>query len=119
MTDDLEAGDEHNRFDGLDHEYRRYGLYCLSKHDTMALADLADEVAIWIHESPLHRISPEDVVDIYLSLYHSHVPALEDRGLVTYHQEQDMVAITDRGASIVSAVGLTDAYATPVIDVAQ
>lgn len=79
---------------------RRRALYCLSRHDVLTLADLADELAEREHGVPLSEVPPEEVKEIYLALYHTHVPRLEAEGLVQYDQEQDMVGITERGRTV-------------------
>lgn len=82
-------------FTVLSHERRRYALYCLRKYRTpMALADLADEVARLEHGTrPLTEISEEEVKRIYVDLYHSHVPKMEDANLLEYDQERDSVRL--------------------------
>ncbi|MFB6172623.1 MAG: hypothetical protein ABEJ23_08830 [Haloarculaceae archaeon] len=76
---------------------RRRALSCLGQHEVLTLADLADELAEREYGAPLSEVPPEAVKEIYLTLYHTHVPRLEAEGLVRYDQEQDMVGITDRG----------------------
>lgn len=72
----------------------RYALTCLQTYVTpMALADLADEVAIAEHDAArLNDVSPAAVKSIYLDLYHVHVPKLATLELVEYDQERDAVA---------------------------
>lgn len=78
--------------DALTDQRRRFALRCLSEYDTpMTLADLADEVAVREQERPLSEIPADDVMQVYLSLYHAHVPKLVDAGVAEYSQEQDMV----------------------------
>lgn len=79
---------------------RRQTLGLLQSHTDLALADLADEIARCTHDEPLTEIPAETVRDIYLQLYHAHIPALVDAGLLTYDQDHDRVAITDRGTTI-------------------
>jgi hypothetical protein len=79
---------------------RRHTLRLLQSHTNLALADLADEIARRTHDEPLTGIPAESVRDIYLQLYHSHIPALVDTGFLTYDQEQDRVTITKRGTTI-------------------
>ncbi|MFC6826294.1 DUF7344 domain-containing protein [Halopelagius fulvigenes] len=79
-------------FDVLTDQRRRFALRCLSEYDTpMTLADLADEVAVREQEQPLTEIPAEDVMQVYLSLYHAHIPKLVDVGVAEYSQEQDLV----------------------------
>lgn len=81
--------------DLLSHERRRYALACLKRYQTpMPLADLADEVARAEYDADTLRQVPADAVkEIYLDLYHSHIPKLEDAHLLAYSQEQDAVEL--------------------------
>ncbi len=77
----------------LRHRRRLHLLDCLHEHDEpVALPDLADEIAVREHGTDLTAIEPEHVKEIYLSLYHTHVPKLKDIGLLLYDQEQDLVS---------------------------
>lgn len=78
----------------LDPRRRRYVVSCLRSHvNPMALADVADEVAIRENGVPITDIPAEAVKRVYFSLYHTHVPALEDAGIVDYTQEGDLVEL--------------------------
>ena len=73
---------------------RRQFLTVLDAHgETLTLADAADEVAEREHECPLSDISAETVMQVYMSLYHSHVPKLANAGVVEYDQENDLVTL--------------------------
>ncbi|WP_435175065.1 DUF7344 domain-containing protein [Halorussus sp. AFM4] len=86
-------------------DYRRRTAYLtLVAHDDLSLPDLADEVAVAERDRPLQEIDPDDVLEVYLSLYHTHVPKLADAGLVDYDQEADYVALTDAGRAFESPV---------------
>lgn len=76
----------------LSHRRRRYVLSCLSAHGpTVALPDVADDVATREYETSIVDIPEEDVLEVYLSLYHTHVPKLVEAGVVSYDQERDLV----------------------------
>lgn len=82
-------------FDALSNQRRRHVLRCLDEYGApMALADLADEVAVRERGSPLPEIPAEDVKRIYVSLYHNHVPRLEDADVVEYSQKRDLIELT-------------------------
>jgi DNA-binding transcriptional ArsR family regulator len=83
---------------------RREALLTLLAHDDLSLPDLADEVAVAEHDRSLPRIDPDDVLRVYLSLYHTHVPKLVDAGLVEYDQADDYVSLTGTGRAVESAV---------------
>lgn len=83
---------------------RRNALTTLLAHGELPLPDLADEVTVAERDRPLSDVDPETVLDVYLSLYHTHVPKLADAGLVAYDQERDFVSLTDAGRALDGAV---------------
>lgn len=95
--------DDDEAYDVLGAERRRFVIVCLHKHETaLTLADLADELAAWEHDTPLTEIPAEEVKQIYLDLYHRHIPKLEDSGIVEYQQDGDMVALTELAEEFLS-----------------
>lgn len=70
---------------------RRVALEALCEHGSVALPDLAEVVAERSTGKRVDEISPEAVTRVYFSLYHNHVPELEEAGLVRYDQEEDRV----------------------------
>jgi hypothetical protein len=82
-------------FSILSVERRRYALYCLQQYrNPLTLADLADEVALLEHdERSVAQIPGEDIKSIYTNLYHSHVPKMDDAGVVEYDQTDDTVRL--------------------------
>jgi DNA-binding transcriptional ArsR family regulator len=82
-------------FSVLANTRRRLAIRCLSRHRSVSLATLADEVAEREANVPLREIDGQTVADVYLSLYHTHVPKLEDVNLVAYDQERDWVTRRD------------------------
>lgn len=75
---------------------RRSALSCLQKHHTVTLPDLAEHVAEQELETDVTAISDEWVRDVYFSLYHKHVPKLEEANLVQYEQSEDLVVKTEQ-----------------------
>ncbi|UPM43588.1 hypothetical protein MW046_03855 [Halocatena salina] len=57
----------------------------------MSLPDLADECVVMEHGCALDDIPAEAVRDMYMSLYHSHIPHLVEIGAIEYDQERDLV----------------------------
>lgn len=95
-------------FEILASQRRRYILHCLRKHDSsLALADVADEVAVYENESNITDISAEEIKRVYISLYHTHIPKLAEQGLVTYSQERDLVTLSETGKQL-SAIKITN-----------
>lgn len=79
--------------DLLAHHRRRHVLVCLDQHRQLPLADLADEVASQEHGEPITEITEEAVLRIYSSLWHAHIPKLEEADVVEYDQDRDTVAL--------------------------
>lgn len=63
--------------------------------EAVTLPDAAEEVAIRETGHGVTNIPPERVTEVYLSLYHDHMPRLVDAGLLEYDQERDLVAPDD------------------------
>lgn len=81
-------------FDVLANQRRRYTLQCLRESQTpIALADLAGDVATREQGTPLPDIPVKEVKQVYLSLYHVHIPKLVEANIVEYTQERDVVRL--------------------------
>lgn len=81
----------------LAHRFRRELIFCLRTYEEpLAVADVADEIAIATNGgTPLTEIDPETVAEIYMELYHTHIPRLADHGVVAYDQDRDLVALSE------------------------
>lgn len=87
--DDLSREDV---FDALGHDRRRRVLDVLDEAGTaLSLSDLARSVARREH-APRHPMD-ETVKRVRISLYHRHVPKLEDAGLVDYDPDDRTVGL--------------------------
>lgn len=60
--------------------------------EELTLPDAAEEVAVRETGLNVTNIPAERVREVYLSLYHDHLPRLVDAGLLEYDQERDLVA---------------------------
>lgn len=74
---------------------RRIAVRCLQDHQQVTLADLAELVCERETNTDLVHLSPEEVTEVYSSLYHNHLPLLVDANLATYDQEEDLVELAD------------------------
>lgn len=78
-------------FGALAHPRRRYVLYYLRDHGQAQTDDLARQIAAWERDVPRDEV-PEDVAEqVSLELLHSHLPKLEDQGLVEYDPRTETV----------------------------
>lgn len=99
-TDETEL-DQDVIFDVLSSSRRRYVLYYLSQRDDpIELPELAREVAAWEMETAVEDLSPQERKRVYVSLYQTHVPKLDEVGLVEYDQDSGEVRLTGRSDRI-------------------
>lgn len=84
-------------FSLLSNPRRRFILQYLSRVEgPVTLQDLATEVAAWENET-----DPEDLTDkerkrLYVSLYQTHIPKLDDVGVIEYDQDSGEIQLTDQ-----------------------
>lgn len=76
---------------------------------TMALRDLAEDVAVDEHDGPASEISADTVQRIATSLYHVHIPQLVDAGVVEYDMDRDEVRPSGRTDRIERALSVIEA----------
>ena len=82
-----------NAFGLLADQRRRLLLQVMRTYgESLTLPDAAEEVAVRETGCQMPNISAERVHEVYLSLYHDHLPRLTDAGLLEYNQERDMVS---------------------------
>jgi len=81
-------------FGALSHPRRRCVLYYLRDHGQAQVDDLAVHIAGWERDVPSADAADDDeyVDQIRLELTHSHLPKLEDEGLVEYDPRTEMVS---------------------------
>lgn len=88
-SDDIALND---RYRVLSHPERRRVLEFLDEHESVTLPDLAEYVACCKYETRLRDIPDDDVLAVYISLWHVHIPKMEEAGMLVYDQESDIVA---------------------------
>ena len=84
-------------FDMLSSPRRRYVLHYLHRSSGRAeLGELADHVAAWENETTIEGLGSQERKRVYISLYQTHVPKLDEVGIVDYDQSSGVVQLTDR-----------------------
>lgn len=86
-----EGPSEHELFDVLSSRRRRHALQALSDADSVELGTLAERVAAWENEKPVAAVTSTERKRVYTSLQQSHLPKLEDAGLVTFDKRAGVV----------------------------
>jgi len=87
---------EEEVYDAVKNLRRRYVLYYLNERGRpVELGDLAEQVAAWENNVAVEDVSPEQRKSVYSALYQTHLPKLEDIGIVTYDRESKRVSFSD------------------------
>ncbi|MFC7115402.1 hypothetical protein ACFQH2_11220 [Natronoarchaeum sp. GCM10025703] len=79
---------------------RREAIDLLREHDHVGLPDIAEAVTVRQLGKEITEISPEQVKDTYMMLYHSDIPKLVDENVIVYDQEQDVVATGENFSAV-------------------
>ncbi|WP_433625749.1 DUF7344 domain-containing protein [Halomicrococcus sp. NG-SE-24] len=88
-------------FDVLKNQRRRYALHYLKQIDgTVQLSDLAEQVAAWENDTAVDTISAAERKRVYTALYQSHLPKLDDAGIVDYNQNRGIVELSTAAEQI-------------------
>lgn len=91
--------------DALSHRRRRRLLAILGDDEHwMAVADVVEALSLDEGAATIEDVPDEEIAWIYASLFHTHLPKLEDAGAVERNRERNTVALTPRGERLRSSV---------------
>ena len=81
-------------YDILSSPRRRYVLYYLRQVDEpIELTALAEQVAAWENETDPDSLTDQERKRVYVSLYQTHIPKLDDAGIVDYDKDDGTVTL--------------------------
>ncbi|QWC20226.1 hypothetical protein [Halorubrum sp. 2020YC2] len=102
MTETRENGlSQDALFSLLSNPRRRYILQYLNRTgETIRLQALAAEVAAWENETEPEALTNKQQKRLYVSLYQTHIPKLEEAGIVEYDGDTGEIRLTDRGSDL-------------------
>ncbi|WP_138004375.1 DUF7344 domain-containing protein [Halalkalirubrum salinum] len=84
-------------FEVLSSDRRRALIYFLrSRGGDADLRELAAEIAAWEQDIDPAAVSDDDKKRVYISLYQSHLPKLEEHQIVTYDSDTKQVSSTEQ-----------------------
>ncbi|MFC7134022.1 MULTISPECIES: DUF7344 domain-containing protein [Salinibaculum] len=88
-------------YDILSSPRRRYVLYYLRQVDEpIELTALAEQVAAWENETDPDSLTDQERKRVYVSLYQTHIPKLDDAGIVDYDQDDGTVTLAPGASAI-------------------
>jgi hypothetical protein len=82
----------------LQNSRRRAVLRYLVAHDEeerFVMRDLAEEVAAWEHDTTVQQLVSDERQRVYIALYQSHLPKLDDHDIIEYNQSRGVVEPTE------------------------
>lgn len=86
---------------------RRVLLYLQDTDEPQALTDLAEIVADREADSSASETDRELVKTVHVSLYHDHVPKLDEAGIVQYEEDDDTVELVEYPDRLLDAPEIT------------
>ncbi len=105
-------------FDLLTHPHRRYALYLLAEEsEALSIGTLATAIATWeADRTGMDGPTEENAIEI--GLHHSHLPKLEDAGIVTVAENEDSITLrrTDGLDRLLTDTARLDGYPPIVAD---
>lgn len=90
-------------FEVLSNERRRYALYFLEQRadeGPVDLRELVDQVAAWENDTSIERLDSGDRKCVYTALRQSHLPKLDQHGIVDYDNLRGEVTLTERAHEV-------------------
>jgi len=82
-------------YDQLANRRRRYALHYLKQvGEPVGVRDLAEQVAAWENGTTVEELGSQARKRVYIALYQSHLPTMDEEGVVDYDDEAGSVELT-------------------------
>ncbi len=83
-------------FDVLSNQRRRFVVHLLKRDDghTVAIGDMAEQIAAWEYDIDVAEINADQRKRVYTALQQSHLPKLDETGLVEFNRTKGVVEPT-------------------------
>jgi len=92
---------KNDAFHVLSNRRRRYALHYLQQHDgPVELRDLAEQVAAWENDTTVDGVESSERKSVYISLHQSHLPKMDEVGVVVYDKDRNTVSLTDSATQL-------------------
>lgn len=91
-------------YEALAKPRRRYLCYTLLEDTEWSLTDLAMKIAAWEHEIPEHEVTDYQRTQVYVSLYHHHVPKLVEENVIAFDERTETISSAEHTAQVLAAL---------------
>jgi hypothetical protein len=91
---------------------RRVLLYLQDTDSQVSMRDVAEQVAAWENDTTVEALSSDERQRVYIALYQSHLPKLDDAGVLSYDQQRGNVARTQIADQLDSYLNVESSSAT-------
>ncbi|MFP8957280.1 ArsR family transcriptional regulator [Natrialbaceae archaeon A-CW3] len=89
-------------FELLKNRRRREVLtYLLDAEETVTLGELAEQIAAWENDTDVNALSSDQRKRVYVALYQTHLPKMDDAGIVDYDQDRGLITLSDNADLLV------------------
>jgi len=93
--------DEDQIYHLLQNERRRNVLrYLYDEDGQVSMREIAEQVAAWENDSTVQAITSDERQRVYIPLYQSHLPKLDEEGIIEYDQSRGTVQKTPMVAEL-------------------
>ena len=100
-TDEERSLSSDDIYDQLANRRRRYALHYLKQAgEAVAVRDLAEQVAAWENDTTVEELGAQERKRVYIALYQSHLPTMDEEGIVEYDGEAGTVELGEEIANI-------------------
>ncbi|MFW6003312.1 MAG: DUF7344 domain-containing protein [Halanaeroarchaeum sp.] len=84
--------DEDELFEVLSNRRRRYAVHAVKQEgEAVELGDVAERVASWEYDVAESELSYDERKRVYTALQQSHLPKMDDAGIVAYDKERGVI----------------------------
>ncbi len=89
-------------FELLKNRRRRQVLtYLLEAEETVTLGELAEQIAAWENDTDINALNSDQRKRVYVALYQTHLPKMDDAGIVDYDQDRGLIDLADNADLLV------------------
>lgn len=91
-------------YQALAHPRRRYLCYTLFEDTEWSLSELASKIAAWENDMSEHAVTGCQRTQVYVALYHIHVPKLVDEGVITFDETAEVITAAEDATQVLQAL---------------